>query len=86
MPGIYNPKSKQKSQPRLHASIKKDKINPRDYNNLELRFSCEDCSHFDCTKIICTIGYNPQHHIKSQQIKQYDLAGNMALCRFLEID
>lgn len=86
MPGIVNPKGKGKSQPRLHASIKKDAVNPRDFMKYDTRFSCEDCSHFDGEKVLCTIGYNPQHHLQAQQNHQYLLAGNMAFCRFLEID
>lgn len=86
MAGIINPKTKGKSQPRLHASIKKDKVDPRDYLAYDTRFSCEDCSHFDPAQTICTIGYNPAHHLKAEQTRQYLLAGNMAFCRFLEID
>ncbi len=85
MPGIINPKG-MKSQPRLHASIKKDRIKPSDYLHFEHRFSCEDCSHFASDKNLCTIGYDTSHHLKSVQMHQYKLAGNVALCRFLEID
>ncbi|MGZ3773200.1 MAG: hypothetical protein ACXVCY_02465 [Pseudobdellovibrionaceae bacterium] len=84
--GIVNPKGKGKSQPRLRPSIKKDTMNPSDYLKYETRFSCEDCSHFDGDKIVCTIGYNPAHHLKAEQTHQYLLAGNIAFCRFLEID
>lgn len=86
MAGIVNPKGKNKSQPRLTPSIKKDVVNPHDFMKYDTRFSCEDCSHFDGDKILCTIGYNPQHHLKAVQNHQYELAGNMAFCRFLEID
>lgn len=86
MAGITNPKSKQKSAPRIHPSIKKERVNPADYMQYDTRFSCEDCSHFDGEKILCTLGYNPQHHLKAVQTAQYVLSGNMAFCRFLEID
>lgn len=86
MAGIVNPKGKGKSQPRLRPSIKKDRVNPHDYLHYETRFSCEDCSHFDADKIECTIGYDPSHHLKAEQTHQFNLAGNMAFCRFLEID
>ncbi|MNS91607.1 hypothetical protein D3C72_1257040 [compost metagenome] len=86
MSGILNPKSKQKSAPRLHPSIKKEAVNPSDFMKYDTRFSCEDCSHFDSDKIVCTIGYNPQHHLKAEQTKQYELSGTMAFCRFIEID
>lgn len=85
-PGIVNPKSKEKSQPRLHASIRKESLHPADYLKYDTRFSCEDCSHFDSEKVVCTIGYNPIHHLKATQIHQYELSGNMAFCRFIEID
>lgn len=85
MPGIVNPKGK-KSQPRLRASIKKDSVHPSDYLKYDLRFACEDCSHFDGAKVVCTIGYNPANHLKAVQTHQYQLSGNMAFCRFLEID
>jgi hypothetical protein len=84
--GIFNPKSKEKSKPRLRPSIKKDKIHPGDYLKFDTRFSCEDCSHFNSAQSICTIGYETSHHLKAQQEHQYLLAGNMAFCRFLEID
>lgn len=84
--GIVNPKGKAKSQPRIRPSIKKDTVNPSDYLNYDTRFSCEDCSHFDPEKVVCTIGYNPAHHVKAEQTHQYFLSGNMAFCRFLEID
>jgi hypothetical protein len=86
MAGIVNPKSKGKSQPRLHASIKKDRVNPTDFLKYDTRFSCNDCSHFDGSRTACTIGYNPAHHLRDEQLRQYDLAGNMAFCRFIEID
>ncbi|MGZ3769644.1 MAG: hypothetical protein ACXVCP_08595 [Bdellovibrio sp.] len=84
--GIINPKGKAKSQPRIRPSIKKDTVNPSDFLNYDTRFSCEDCSHFDSDKVVCTIGYNPAHHLKEEQKHQYLLSGNMAFCRFLEID
>lgn len=84
--GIVNPKSKEKSKPRLHASIKKDRVNPAEYLKYETRFSCEDCSHFNSEKTNCTIGYDTKHHLKEEQKRQFYLAGNMAFCRFLEID
>jgi len=86
MPGIVNPKGQGKSKPRLQPSIKKEAIHPQDYMKYETRFSCEDCSHFDGERTVCTIGYNPQHHLKAVQEHQYELAGNMAFCRFIEID
>lgn len=84
--GIVNPKGKAKSQPRIRPSIKKDAVNPSDFMKYDTRFACEDCSHFDSEKTVCTIGYNPNHHLQSTQTHQYLLSGSMAFCRFLEID
>ena len=86
MAGIVNPKGKGKSQTRIHPSIKKEKVSPSDYLKYERRFSCEVCSHFDDIKVVCTLGYNPNHHLKQVQTDQYHLSGTMAFCRFLEID
>lgn len=86
MAGIVNPKGKGKSQPRIHPSIKKEKVSPSDYLKYDTRFSCEDCSHYDDLKVVCTLGYNPNHHLKEVQTHQYNLSGTMAFCRFLEID
>ena len=90
MPGISKssgrPPAKPKSAPRLHTSIKKETVKAQDYLRYETRFSCEDCSHFDGTQVVCTIGYNPSYHRKAEQERQFHLAGNMAFCRFLEID
>lgn len=86
MTGISNTKGKAKSAPRLTTSIKKEKVQPSDYLKYDTRFSCEDCSHFDGEKTVCTLGYNPIHHLKSTQTEQFFLAGTMAFCRFLEID
>lgn len=76
----------QKKNKKLYASIKKDGINPKDYMKYETRFSCDECSHFDHVAEKCSLGYNSQPHRKANQIKQYELSGNMALCRFHEID
>ncbi len=84
--GIVNPKSKGKSQPRLHASMRKDTVKASDYLKYDMRSSCEDCSHFNSEKVVCTIGYNPTLHLKAEQTHQYFLSGNMAFCRFIEID
>lgn len=77
---------KPKTAPRLHASIKKDRLHPADFLKYNLRVSCEDCSHFDSDKIQCTLGYNAANHLKAEQTHQYFLSGSMAFCRFHEID
>lgn len=85
MPGIVNPKGPGKSKPRIRPSMHKDRVNPTDFMKYDTRFSCEDCTHFDSTKTLCTIGYDTSHHLKATQTHQYELAGNMAFCRFIEI-
>lgn len=75
-----------KTPPRIHSSIKKDTMDPSDYLKFETRFSCEECSHFDSLNETCTIGYVTSHHRQAAQEQQYLLAGNIAFCRFHEID
>ncbi|WP_413577411.1 hypothetical protein ACLVWU_03625 [Bdellovibrio sp. HCB290] len=84
-PGIVNPKGKGKSKPRIRPSIHKDRVNPADFLKYDTRFSCEDCTHFASETVTCTIGYDTKHHLKAVQTHQYELAGNMAFCRFIEI-
>lgn len=71
---------------KARISIKRDVVNPKDYLNYHSPVSCEDCSHFDPEKVWCSLGYNPEPHLKKTQQKSYELSGNMAFCRFLEID
>lgn len=71
---------------RIWPSIKKDKIHPKDYLTYDFRISCEDCSHFNLENSSCTLGYKTDPHRKKEQIKSYILSGNVALCRFHEID
>ncbi|HEY8272620.1 MAG TPA: hypothetical protein VIG33_17130 [Pseudobdellovibrionaceae bacterium] len=71
---------------RIHPSIKKDGVNPSDFLKYDFRTSCEDCSHFDSLKNLCTLGYNPAPHLKAQQLRDYEASGKIAQCRFLEVD
>lgn len=71
---------------RSKASIKKDRVAAKDYNNHILLFSCEDCSHFATSTQSCSLGFPSEHHLRETQRKTYELTGHMALCRFLEID
>lgn len=77
-PGHLRPK-------RLRKSIKIDRIHPVDFNRYELRFFCEDCSHYSASNQTCTMGYRAQH-TRAEQLANYKLMGGMAQCRFLEID
>jgi hypothetical protein len=75
-----------KTPKRLSTSIRFDPTNPVDYLKYDVRFACEDCTHFDFANEKCTLGYNSKWHRKEFQKKSYELSGKMALCRFLEID
>ena len=75
-----------KTPKRQRPSIKQDKIHPVQFNKYRLPWACEDCTHFDLSNECCTLGYNTAHHRREQQMKQYELSGSMALCRFQEID
>lgn len=76
----------QKTVKRIKPSMKRESILASDYNHFNLPFSCEDCSHFDSENIICTFGLNPIPHLRSTQKHTYEVSGQMALCRFQEID
>jgi len=67
-------------------SIKKDVIHPEDFLNMKLMYSCEDCSHFASEEQECSIGFWSRNHLRKSQLKNYNLSGQMALCRFMEID
>ncbi|MFZ3230483.1 MAG: hypothetical protein WA160_09795 [Pseudobdellovibrio sp.] len=76
----------EKSPRRIRPSIKKETILASDYNKYILPFSCEECSHFASETTTCTLGLNTFPHLKSTQQKSYNVSGQMALCRFQEID
>jgi len=78
--------SPKKKSNRIRPSIKRDKIHPRDFLAYDFRSSCDDCTHFDRTNEVCTLGYNAALHREAEQLRTYCLSGNMALCRFHEID
>ena len=71
---------------RLRTSIKFDTVNPTDYLKYKFPAACEDCTHFDREKTVCTLGYEVSWHRREFQQKSFELSGKMALCRFLEID
>ncbi len=75
-----------KSQPRLRPSMRKEFIHPADFNKYNLPYACEQCSHFAGQTSTCTLGLNTNPHLAESQKKSYLLGGQMALCRFQEID
>lgn len=78
-----NPKLKFASSRR---SIKYDKVAAKDFLNHQIRFSCDDCSHFARQSESCTLGFSPDVHRLEAQTRSFYLTGSMAQCRFLEID
>lgn len=75
-----------KTVKRIKPSMKRETILAADYNKYILPFSCEECSHFASENTSCTLGLNTFPHLAATQKKSYDLSGQMALCRFQEID
>lgn len=79
-------RKKSEEIPSSRRSLILDPVHPRDFNNMEFSYCCEQCSHFDETAKSCTIGYDASKHLREVQLKLYDLTGRMAFCRFMEID
>lgn len=75
-----------KREKKAHLSIKHEVVQPGDYLHYNFPISCEDCSHFDPEAIKCTLGYNPEPHLKKTQQRSYEVTGTLAFCRFIEID
>ncbi len=80
------PKKTKISSKRIGWSIKKDAINPADYNRYKLPFACEDCSHFKASNETCTLGMPTEFHLRRNQELSYNISGKVALCRLQEID
>ncbi len=70
---------------RKRRSIRLDRVQARDLRVYDVRFFCDQCSHYSPSTQTCTMGYVAQHTLESQ-MKLYDLTGMMAFCRFMEID
>ncbi len=77
--------SKKKYAP-LNRGIIFDKVNPRDFNSVNLMYSCEQCSFFNGENKSCNMGHNTKYHLKENQLKSYELSGRMCICRNHEID
>jgi hypothetical protein len=78
-PKLPTPKTKRKG-------LIFDRVNPTDFRELRFTFCCEQCSHYSRSNNECTLGYISTPHLRENQLKNYDLMGHMAFCRFLEID
>lgn len=71
---------------RLKKSIKLDRVDPGDFLNMSLIYCCEQCSHYDAEKKICTMGYPSHLHQQKNQLQRFYSNSHMAFCRFTEID
>ena len=80
----HDPRQKRKSR-KPRKSIFLDRVHPQDFFKYQFMFCCEQCSHFDSSQTICTMGYRAQHQ-RLEQLKKYELTGKIAFCRFMEID
>ncbi len=78
--------TKNPTPPRTRRGVIYDPIDPREFNHLSLTYCCEQCSHFDPASESCTIGYSAALHRRELQLKNYELSGRMAFCRYMEID
>lgn len=63
-----------------------DGIHPRDMRELNLIYSCEQCSYFSSQSKRCAMGFKVEKHMRENQLKLYNLTGKMAICRSQEID
>ena len=67
-------------------SIKLDRVQAKDLRELNLIYSCEQCSYFDPEHTRCVLGFPCEPHLHENQLKTFAIQGHMAFCRFLEID
>jgi hypothetical protein len=71
---------------RILPEFNLEPVDPVDFNEVRLAFSCESCSHFDSANARCTLGLSASNHLRQRQLDAYRVGGRMAICRFLEID
>ncbi len=74
------------TKPHVRRSVIMDPIHPKDFRELDVIYACEQCSHFAPATQSCTIGYDASKHLREVQLKNYELYGRVAFCRFSEID
>ncbi len=70
----------------FRKSIKKDRVHPSDFLNMDTIYCCEQCSYFAPSEESCVLGFLTKPHLRKEQLKTFELTGHMAFCRFLEID
>ncbi|MBX9768749.1 MAG: hypothetical protein K2X47_15860 [Bdellovibrionales bacterium] len=78
--------NKRSTKTYIRKSIFLDPLEPEFVVKEGHQFCCENCTHFAPQAQVCTLGYNAQNHLLETQRKLYDMGGQVALCRFLEID
>jgi hypothetical protein len=66
-------------------SIKSDRVKPADLAHYDVRFFCDDCTHYDTANASCMMGYVARH-TRERQAVIYERTGRMEFCRLLEID
>jgi len=71
---------------RIRRSIKLDRVQASDFNNLNMIYACEHCSFFSPEDKECMMGMPTAPHLLENQHKTFNTTGHMAFCRFLEID
>lgn len=71
---------------RVRRGIKLDRVNPKDFLNLNMVYCCEECSHFNPQETTCSLGFPTADHLREQQMKTFLTNSHMAFCRFMEID
>lgn len=70
---------------RQRKDIRKDRVAPQDWMRYHLRVACEDCSFYSQVQSACVIGFNPRFR-RAEQEASFFFSGEVAFCRFLEID
>ncbi len=68
------------------SRIRPDRVSSKDLNEYNLAYACEDCVHYESKTKECLIGLKSQIHLKSNQLKQARLSGEMLFCRFIDIE
>jgi hypothetical protein len=70
---------------KLRKAIIKDPFKASDLSRFKIPMACEECIHFGIKSSICSLGYNSKNHLASEQKKDFELSGRIAICRFHEI-
>lgn len=66
-------------------TIRPDRVQANDIKNLNIIYACEDCIYFKAKGPSCVLGLSTEPHLRLNQLKKFNLSGQMLFCRFLEI-